>query len=120
MAVDKHNISELDIAFVEHVGEQPVIGKIERLDAVFRFAEAERTTVDLSGVAHKARNRAKPAGNADRGAVYIGRQPVGKHGRIELIGLAVEVEIGPRYVDPDQRSAKADDAGKDPVDMAVL
>ena len=84
------------------------------------LGEGQRLVVDLLGLADHARDRAEPAGDPDRAGVDKVGQGVCEHHRIELIGLAVDVEIGARKVGAHQRHAIADHAGEHLVDIAVF
>ena len=120
MAVDQHGRAEIAV----HAGEQPpqraVIGLVEALDPAQRVVDRNALVVDFLRVADHARDRAEPAGDPHRAGVGERRQPAVEHARVELIGLAVDVDIAAREVRPHQRIAARHHARDQFVDEAVL
>ena len=82
----------------EQLAERPVVGLVDRIDPLQAFVDGERTGVDLLAFGDDAGNRAEAAGDADRADVGVGRQAAGEHLRVELVGLAVDVEPGAREI----------------------
>ena len=120
MAVDQHRRAELAM----HAGEQPaqraVIGLVEILDAAERVIDRDALVVDFLRVADHARDGAEPAGDPHRTGVGERRQPALEHARIELVGLAVDVDEAAREMRPHQRIAARHHAEREIVDEAVL
>ena len=83
-------------------------------------AKVRGCVVDFLGFGDHAGDRAEAAGDPDRAGVDVVGQGIGEHDRVELIGLAVDVEIGARKVGAHQGRAVTDHAGKDLVDIAVF
>ena len=85
-----------------------------------RVVDRDALVVDFLGVADHPRHGAKPAGDPHRAGIGEGGQPALEHARIELVGLAVDVDIAAREMRPHQRIAALDHAGDQFVDEAVL
>ena len=107
-----------------HAGEQPaqraMIGLVEILDAAERVIDRDALVVDFLRVADHARDGAEPAGDPHRTGVGKRRQPALEHARIELVGLAVDVDEAAREMRPHQRIAARHHAEREIVDEAVL
>ena len=97
-----------------------MIGLVEPLDPPEALVDAEPGAVDLLPVGDDARDRAEAARDPHRARVGEGRQPAVEHARVELVGLAVDVEIGAREAGRHQRRAERHDVGKQRVDEGVL
>ena len=76
--------------------------------------------VDFLRVADHARDRAEPAGHPHRARIGERRQPAVEHARIELVGLAIHVDIAARKMRAHQRIAARHHAGDQFVDEGVL
>lgn len=120
VAIDEDRVAELPGGALDEAAQHPVIGLVEPLDARDRLLDGDAAGIDLLPVGDDARHRAEPARHPHRARVGEGRKPPVEHARIELEGLAVHVEEGPREVRAHQRRAEADDAGEEPLDMRVL
>ena len=70
-----------------------------------RIVDQDAVAIDLLAVADHARNGAEPAGDPHRAGIGKARKPAGEHAGIELIGLAIDVDIGAGKVDPHGRKA---------------
>ncbi len=105
---------------VDQPAQRAVIGLVEHLDPPQRLVDVEPLAIDFLAVADHARDGAETAGDPHRAGVGKARQPPGEHPRVELIGLAVHVDIGAREVDPDDRKAAIADAGDHLVHEAIL
>ncbi len=85
-----------------------------------RVVDRDALVVDFLGVADHARHRAEPAGDPHRAGIgERGKSPV-EHPRVELVGLAVDVDKAAREMRPHQRIAVLDHAGDQLADEAVL
>ena len=82
--------------------------------------DRDALVVDFLGVADHARHRAEPAGDPHRAGVGERGKPPVEHARIELVGLAVDVDIAAREMRPHQRMAARHDAGDQIVDEGIL
>ena len=67
-----------------------------------------------------AGNGAEPAGHAGRTGVGIARQFAGEHARIELIGLAVQVDVAARHKGAQHGCAVVHAGQEQLVDEAVF
>ncbi len=100
--------------------QSPVIGLVQALDALQRIVDRNAPVVDFLRVADHARNRPQAAGNAHRARIGEGGQAAVEHARIELVGLAVDVNEAAREMGAHQRIAALDDAGDQIVDEAIF
>ena len=120
MAVEQHGEAERRLGRANERAERRVIGLVVALDARHGVGEAQLAAIDLGAVGDDAGDRAKPAAHPGRMGVDVGRQRVLEHRRVELVGLAVDVDVGARKQRPDQRRAEARPGGEQLVDEAVL
>ena len=90
----------------DQLAERAVIGLVDGVDAGERFLDVERAGVDLLALRNDAGDGAETAGDAHRADVGVGRQAAVEHLRVELVGLAVDVEPGARKVRLEQRAAE--------------
>ena len=63
---------------------------------------------------------AEPADHAHRLGIGVMGQPVAEQNRIELVGLAVDVEIGAREMGMEQRGAERGHEAEQLLDIGVL
>ena len=110
MAVNQHRRAEIAVDAGEQAAQRPVIGLVEALDPAKRVVDRNALAVDFLGVADHAGDRAEPARDPHRAGVGEGRQPAVEHARVELIGLAVDVDIAAREMRPHHRVAAAQHA----------
>ena len=106
MAVDQDRVAEAAGGAVHELAQHPVIGLVEPLDPRAAPRRPEAAAIDLLAVGDDAGDGAEPAGDAHRARVGEGRQPALEHARVELVGLAVDVEIGAREARRHQRRAE--------------
>ena len=86
-----------------------MIRLVKRLDPGEHFIEgAQFVSVDLLQIADHARHGAKAAGDPHGARVGKAWQARLEHARVELIGLAIEIEVGPREARADQRGGEAE------------
>ena len=83
-----------------------VIGRVKPVDALERGADRERLAVDLVGLRHDPGDGAEPADHPHRLGIGVMGQPVAEQNRIELVRLAVDVEISAREMGVEQRRAE--------------
>ena len=93
------------MGLVDQPPQRPVIRLVERLDPPQRVVDGKPLAIDFLPVADHARDGAEAAGHPHRAGIGEARQAAGEHPRIELIGLAVHVDIGAGEIDPDRRKA---------------
>ncbi len=89
-----------------------MIGLIELVDAGERLLDLQPSAIDFLRIADDAGNRPESAGDPHGARIGEDRQPPVEHARIELIGLAVQIEIGTRKTGADQWRAMLHHAGK--------
>ena len=92
MAVDQHGGAEIAVQLGEQAPQRAVIGLVEALDAGERIVHRNALVVDFLGVADHPRHGAEPAGHPHRAGIGEGGQAALEHARIELIGLAIDVD----------------------------
>ncbi len=106
--------------FVEELSQGQMIGPVHRLDTASGLGEGELAVVDLAPLGHQAGDGAEARGHprgACAGEVW---QVVLEHRRVELIGLAVHIDVGAR-VAGEQQAAAVPRGGLDQlVDQGVL
>ena len=120
MAVDQHRRAEIAMDAGEQPAQRPVIGLVEAFDPPHRVVDRNALAVDFLGVADHAGDGAEPAGDPHRAGIGEGRQAAVEHARIELVGLAVDVDIAAREVRPHHRMAAAQHAEDQLVDEGIL
>src|SRR5882672_6035731 len=103
MAIHQDHGSERLMGLVDQPPQRTVIRLVERLDPPQRLIDRKPLAVDFLPVADHARDGAETAGDPHRARVGKARQTAGEHARIELIGLAIHVDIGARKIDPHGR-----------------
>ena len=79
---------------------------VEPVDAVERLGQRQAVAIDLLAVGNDAGDGAQPTHDTHRLGIGVRRHRLGEKLRIELIGLAVHVEIGAREARRDQRHAQ--------------
>ena len=97
-----------------------MIGLVEALDPAQRVVDRDALVVDFLRVADHPRDGAEPARDPHRAGIGERRQPAVEHARIELVGLAVDVDVAAREMRAHQRIAALHHAGDQFVDEGVL
>ncbi len=97
-----------------------MIGVIEALDPLSCLGETKLPRIDLLPAGDDAGNRPETHADARRAGIDKARKRVGEHIRIELVGLAVDIEISAREAGRQQRGAEAGSGGEELVDKTVL
>ncbi len=120
MAVDQHGGAEIAVQPGKKPPQRPVIGLVEAFDAGERVIDRNAAVVDFLGVANHPGHRAEAAGDPHRTGIGEGRQAAVEHARVELIGLAVHIDIAARKMSPHQRIAMPDHPGHQLIDETVL
>ena len=105
MAIHHDHGAERLVRLVDQPPQRAVVGLVQRLDPAERVVDRQPLAIDLLAVADHARNGAEPAGHPHRARIGKARQPAVEHPRIELVGLAVDVDIGAREMHPHGRKA---------------
>ncbi len=93
------------MGLVDQPPQRAVIRLVKRLDPSQRVVDGKPLAIDFLPVADHARDGAEAAGHPHRAGIGKTRQASGEHPRIELIGLAVHVDIGAGKIDPNGRKA---------------
>ncbi len=120
MAVDQHRGAEVPVHAREQPPQRPMVGLVQPLDAPDGVVDRNALAVDFLGVAHHAGHRAESARHPHGAGIGEGREPAVEHARVELVGLAVHVDIAAREMRVHQRIAAPNDAERELVDEAVL
>ena len=120
MAIDQHGGAEVPVQAGKQPPQRPVVGLVEALDAPQRIVDRNALVVDFLGVADHPRHRAEATGDPHRAGIGEGRQPAFEHARIELVGLAIDVDETAREMRAHHRIAALDHARDQLVDKAVL
>ena len=105
---------------LQQLGQRRVERPVQPLDALEGGADRQPLAIDLLGIGDDAGDGAEPAHHARRLGVGELRQPAGEQLGIELVGLAIDVEIGAREACRDQRRAERHDRLEQLVDVAIL
>jgi len=110
--------------WVPHKGKADAIDFRERAPAAADTAQylvdGKPLAIDFLPVADHARDGAETAGDPHRARVGERGQAAVEHARIELVGLAVDVDIAAREMRPHQRIAALNDAESKLVHKTVL
>ena len=97
-----------------------MIRAIERLDPRLRLGKTQFAAIDLLAAGDDAGDRAEAHPHPRRTRVDEFGQRVGEHRRVELLGFAVDVEIGARKPRREQRRAETRRRGENLVDKGVF
>jgi hypothetical protein len=97
-----------------------VIGLVEVLDPPQRVVDRDALVVDFLRIADHARHGAETARDAHRARIGERRQAAIEHARVELVGLAVDVDVAAREVRAHQRIAARHHTGCQLIDETVL
>src|SRR6516162_5177695 len=97
-----------------------MIGAVQPLDSPLRLSEAKLFRVNLFAAGDDSSDCAETHTDPRRSCVDEFRQGVDEHARIELVGLAVYVDIGTREAGRQQRSSETRSGPEELVDKAVL
>src|SRR5690348_10735484 len=120
MAVDEEVTAEHAFGLAYQPTQRLMIGMIVTLNAPSRLGEAQLLGVDLFAVRDDAGDCPETHANPQRAGIDEIRQSVGKHRRVELIGLTVDVDIGPRKTGRKKRGPEPRGGREQLVDKAVL
>ena len=97
-----------------------VEGPVQPLDALESGADRQSLAVDFLGIGDDAGDGAEAAHHPGRLGIGEGRQPALEQLGIELVGLAIDVEIGARKARGDQRRTQRHDRLEQLIDVAIL
>ncbi len=120
MAVDEDGSTEPPPRTLEHARYACVKGLIQPLDPLDRRRKRQRLAVDLLAVSHDARDRSEAPGDPHGLCVGEVWQRLCKEFRIELIGLAIDVEVRTREPRSNEGRAQLCHIREQLVDEAVL
>ena len=120
MAVDQRRGPEFVVDVGEQFSQRPVIRLVQAFDPPQRVIDGKPLVVDFLGIADHPRHGAEPARDPHRTGIGEGGQPPLEHARIELVRLAVDVDIAAREMHAHQRLAAADHPADELVDEGIL
>ena len=100
--------------------QRGVIGRVEAVDALERRNHGQRRAVDLVGFRDDAGDGAEPAHHAHRLGIGVMGEAVAEQRRIELVGLAVDVEISAREMGIEQGGAHVGHEAEQLLHIGVL
>ena len=93
---------------------------VQRLDPRQALGDGDRLPVDGLRLADDAGYRTEPCGDPQRTGVGEIGQTALEHARVELVGLAIDVEIGAREARPQEGRSERHAAQEQFVDEGVL
>src|SRR5262249_13697054 len=105
---------------LQELGQGGVEWAIKPLDALEGGADRQPLAIDFLSIGDDARDGAEAAHHASRLGIGELRHTAYEEFRIELVGLAIDVEIVPRKSGRNQRRAQVDDRLEQLVDVAVF
>src|SRR5947209_6083804 len=120
MAVDQNGGAEIALNAREYTAQGPMIGLIQSLDAADGVVDGNPVRIDLLRLANDPRDRPKATGYAHGSRIGKGRQPAFEHARIELVRLAVHVDIAAGEVRPHERIAAPHHTDHKLIDEGIL
>ncbi len=120
MAVDQNTEAEFDMCAGNQPAKRRMVRLVNRIDAPERILDRYAAGVDFHIFRNDARNGAEAAGNPQRIDIGIRRQHAVEHARIELIWLAVDVDIGAGKIGEQQRRSENTRRGKQLVDVMIF
>ena len=120
MTIDQDRGSEIALDAREQAPQGAVVGLVQPFDAPDRVVDRDALAVDFLGVADHAGDGAEAARHPHRTGVGERGQAALEHARIELVGLAVDVDIAARKMRAHQRITAPDRADHQLVHEAVL
>ena len=120
MAIDEQTAAEQCFGLFDKPAQRPVIGPVQPFNAAPNLRETKLLRVNLFTAGDDPGDRAETHADARRSGVDEFWQSVGEHAGIELIGLAVDVDIGAREASRQQRGAEARTGREELIDKAVF
>jgi hypothetical protein len=120
MAVDQHGEAELPDRPLHQPPQGPVIRLVESLDPLQRVLHRQPARIDFLRLANDPRDGAQAPGNPHGAGIDIGGELPLEHARVELVGLAVHVEIGAGKARLEERRADGRGSGEEILDIGVL
>lgn len=105
MAVDQHRHSEIGVGARQQAAQAGMIGLVDRLDPRKRLVDRQPVGIDIHILGDDARHRSKTAGDPHGADIGIRRKRAFEHAGIELVGLAIDVQIGAREIRFEKRRA---------------
>jgi hypothetical protein len=119
MAVDQDGEPEAGMGAGDQLAKAGVIGLVDRFDTRHRLVDRQPAAIDFHVFRDDPGDRAEPACDPHRADIDERRQRPVEHARIELVGLAVDVEIGAREMGEKQRRTEFRRIGEKLVDIVV-
>ena len=120
VAIDQQANAEPRPRRLHEVAQGLVVGRVKLIDAPLGVVEPESAPVDAGAVGNDLGDGAETGGQPRRGGGDVIGKRVVEHGRIELVGLAVDIDIGAREMRLQQRRAELGDGAEYLVDEGVF
>src|SRR6202045_5159546 len=120
MAIDENGNAEILPRPVDEPAQARVIGFVEFLDSFNRFFDRHTASVNLLCLADYARDCSESPRDTQRARIGESRQPSLEHARVQLVGFAIEVEIGARKPRLDEGRAQRRNPAEQSIDESVL
>jgi hypothetical protein len=120
MAIDKQIAAEQRRRLFDEPAQRPVIGSVQLFDPSLRLGETKLLGVNLFTAGNNPGDRAQTHPHPRRSCIDEFRQSVDEHVWIELVGLAIDVDIGAREAGRQQRCAEPRPGREEFVDKAVF
>ena len=120
MGIDQDAGTEDALGPLHEAAQRRVVRAVEPVDPRQPLGDRDPSEIDLLRITDDSRDRPQPASDPHRAGIGEGRHPPLEHPRIELVGLPVDVQIGPREFGDQQRRPERDALLEQPVDEGVL
>ena len=120
VAVDEHGEPEFRFRLLKKRAQCLVIGRVQPIDALERRPHGERLAINLVGLRNDAGNGAEPSHHPHRLRVGVMGEAIVEERRIELVGLAVDVEISAREMGIEQRRTHLGNEAEQLLHIGVL
>ncbi len=120
MPIDQKGDAETGSRALKEPPQSRVERLMQRLDALESLGDGQATPIDVLAIGHDLRNGAEARRDAHRARVgEAGNRPVDQ-ARVELIGFAVDVEIGARVTGMDERNPAFGGGREQEIDEGVF
>ncbi len=120
MAVDQDRMAESDVGLGQKPPKRGMIGLVDIFYPGQGLADRQAVPIDLLGLADDAGDRAQATGHPDGADVGIRRQAAVEHLGVELIRLAVHIQISAGEVGLQKGGAHSDDVHEQLIDIGVF
>jgi hypothetical protein len=120
VAIDENGDAKALAGRLQQLGQGRMERAIQPLDALEGGADRQPLAIDFLGIGDNSRNGAETADHACRLRVGELRHAAGEQLGVQLVGLAIDVEIGAREPRRDQRRTERDHRLEQLVDIAIF